>query len=344
MIYTIRLGSLSVRLARRHLLIGMGLFLALLIAGGMALQLGQFDLGAADLWTAYRGELDKINQMILLDHRLPRVLVAIGAGAAFGVSGAIFQSMLRNPMASPDVIGFNAGASCAAVLAILVFGSARFVLPWALTGGLLTAALVLLLAWDRNGKSGIDPYRLILVGIGASLTLGATSDLLMSMTDEQRAADMAQWLTGTLNARNQADAALIWGGLAALTPVLIWLQFPLNRLIMSDDIVHGFGLRLAGLRLLITGVGVLLAALAVSVAGPLPFVAFVAGPVARRVLKTGAPVLFAAALVGALVTLGADTAARMLPVVQLPAGVFTAVIGAPVLMWLLVAQFRKGAL
>lgn len=344
MTYTLRLGTLSLQLARRNLLVGLGLMLLVLTGGLAALQMGSFPVGAADLWTALRGDMEDITRMILLDHRLPRVLVAVGAGAAFGLSGAIFQSMLRNPMASPDVIGFNAGASCGAVLALLLFGSVRFVLPWALTGGLLTAALVLVLAWDRRRGTGLDPYRLILVGIGASLTLGATSDLLMSMTDEQRAADMAQWLTGTLNARNLTDAALIWGGLLLLSPVLLWLQFPLSRLTMNDDIVQGFGLRLAGLRLVITCIGVLLAALAVSVAGPLPFVAFVAGPVARRLLGTGAPVLAAAALVGALVTLGADTAARLVPVVQLPAGVFTAVIGAPVLMWLLIAQFRKGAL
>ncbi|TNJ47484.1 iron chelate uptake ABC transporter family permease subunit [Phaeobacter sp. B1627] len=344
MTFPLRLGSFSMPVSRRNLTTGIGLALLVIAAGLGALQLGSFPVGAADLGTALLGEMDTITRMILLDHRLPRILVAIGAGAALGLSGAMFQSMLRNPMASPDVIGFNAGASCGAVLAILIFGSARLVLPWALLGGLLTAALVLALAWDSRRENALDPYRLILVGIGASLTLSATSDLLLSMTDERRAADMAQWLTGSLNARSLNDAALIWGGLAVLTPLILWLQFPLNRLVLPDDIVRGFGFRLPLLRLLITCTGVLLAALAVSVAGPLPFVAFVAGPVARRILGTGAPVLAAAALVGALVTLGADTAARLIPIVQLPAGVFTAVIGAPVLMWLLVAQFRKGAL
>ncbi|MCG7621806.1 FecCD family ABC transporter permease [Epibacterium sp. Ofav1-8] len=344
MSYTFRLHRLSLQIHRRNLLVGLGLTLAVVTFALAALQIGSFPVAAQDLWPALRGEIGEIPTMILLDHRLPRILVAIGAGAAFGLSGAIFQSMLRNPMASPDVIGFNAGASCGAVLAILVFGTVRFVLPWALVGGLLTAALVLILAWDGRRGTGLDPYRLILVGIGASLTLGATSDLLLSMTDEQRAADMAQWLTGTLNARSLGNAALIWGGLALLMPALAWLHFPLARLTMDDDIAQGFGLGLARHRLLLTATGVLLAALAVSVAGPLPFVAFVAGPVARRLIGTGAPALMAAALVGALVTLGADIAARMVPMVQLPAGVFTAVIGAPVLMWLLVAQFRKGAL
>ena len=344
MMFTIRMGSLSFQASRRNLACGSGLCLLVAAMALLALTLGSYPVGVSELWAALTTRAGAIEGMILLDHRLPRILVAIGAGAALGLSGALFQSMLRNPMASPDVIGFNAGASCGAVLAILLFGSARMVLPWALLGGLVSAALVIALAWDRRPGGGLDPYRLILVGIGASLTLGATSDLLLSMTDEQRAADMAQWLTGSLKARQLSDAALIWGGLLALTPVVAWLQFPLNRLTLPDDMALGFGLPLPLLRLGITCTGVLLAALAVSVAGPLPFVAFVAGPIARRVLGTAAPALFAAALVGALVTLGADTAARLVPLVQLPAGVFTAVIGAPVLMWLLFTQFRKGAL
>ncbi len=338
----IRRASLTWRL--RHLVTALALLGLAGAAALLALDLGSYPIRALDLRAALGSEMAAIPRMILLDHRLPRILVALGAGAALGLSGAIFQSMLRNPLASPDVIGFNAGASCGAVLAVLVYGSARMVLPWALTGGLLTAALVLALAWDRRPGGGLDPYRLILIGIGASLTLGATGDLLMSMTDENRAADMAQWLVGSLNARSLSDAALVWGGLALLCPALIWLHFPLSRMTLSDDMARSFGLPLPFLRLCLTVLGVLLAALAVSVAGPLPFVAFVAGPVARRLLGTGAPVLLAAALVGALVTLGADTAARLVPMVQLPAGVFTALLGAPVLMALLIAQTRKGAL
>lgn len=338
----IRRASLTWRL--RHLVTALALLGLTGAAALLALDLGSYPIRALDLRAALGSEMAAIPRMILLDHRLPRILVALGAGAALGLSGAIFQSMLRNPLASPDVIGFNAGASCGAVLAVLVYGSARMVLPWALTGGLLTAALVLALAWDRRPGGGLDPYRLILIGIGASLTLGATGDLLMSMTDENRAADMAQWLVGSLNARSLSDAALVWGGLALLCPALIWLHFPLSRMTLSDDMARSFGLPLPLLRLCLTVLGVLLAALAVSVAGPLPFVAFVAGPVARRLLGTGAPVLLAAALVGALVTLGADTAARLVPMVQLPAGVFTALLGAPVLMALLIAQTRKGAL
>ena len=107
MTYTLRLGTLSLQLARRNLLVGLGLMLLVLTGGLAALHMGSFPVGAADLWTALRGDMEDITRMILLDHRLPRVLVAVGAGAAFGLSGAIFQSMLRNPMASPDVIGFN---------------------------------------------------------------------------------------------------------------------------------------------------------------------------------------------------------------------------------------------
>lgn len=337
-----RAGPVAIQIRRRSVGIGTLIAAAILLAAVLALRLGSYELSTAQIWQALSGHAPAIEDMIVTQNRLPRILVAIGAGAAFGLSGAMFQTLLRNPIASPDVIGFNAGASCGAVASLLLSGSMALVLPAALLGGLATAALVLALAYDRRSGGQLDPYRLILCGIGVSLSLGASGDLLLSLTDETRAAAMAQWLTGTLNARTPGDAALVWGGLVVLAPAVIALQFPLANLALSEDIARGLGLNLARLRIAVTVTGVALCALAVSVAGPLPFVAFVAGPVARGILRTARPALFAAALVGAAVVLLADTIARMIPVYTLPAGVFTAVIGAPVLMWLLLAHFRKG--
>ena len=140
------------------------------------------------------------------------------------------------------------------------------------------------------------------------------------------------------------EVALVWGGLALLGPLAAWLGFPLARMTLSQDVVVGLGISLVPLRLAIFGVVVGLVALAVSVAGPLPFVAFVSGPVARSLTRGGGPALFAAALIGAGTTLGADLAARSIPVVQLPTGVFTAMVGAPVLIWILWGQARRGRL
>ncbi|WP_170334520.1 FecCD family ABC transporter permease [Ruegeria arenilitoris] len=334
----LRLPFLSMHLPARAITVSLCLVSLLVVALLSALHLGAYPLNISQIGQAVLGHAEGIQRMIVLDHRLPRILTAIGAGAAFGLAGSMFQTMLRNPLASPDVIGFSAGASCGALLAMILTGG--FVLFGALIGGVVTALVVIGLAW----KDGLHPYRLILVGIGASLTLSAGADLLMTKLDALTAAEMAKWLVGSLNARNWADVQLIWVGLAVLLPLSLWLQFPLTRLAMADDIANGLGVALSSMRLAITATAVALVALAVSVAGPLPFVAFVSGPISRRLVRQGKPALLQAAIVGALVTLLADMAARSVPLVHLPTGVFTAIIGAPVLMWLLLVQFKKGTL
>lgn len=338
MTWTFRFAVLSVQISRRALLAGLCLAALLLAAALLAVQTGSYPLSSAQMAAVLQGRGTGIEQMILLDHRLPRIAAALGAGAAFGLAGAMFQTMLRNPLAAPDVIGFNAGASCGALAAVILTGG--MMLAGAIAGAALAAALVLLLSW----KDGLAPGRLILTGIGASLTLTAAADLLVSRIDPQTASDLLSWLTGSLHSRSWEDAARVWTGLALLAPVLWRLHFPLARLAMDDGIATGLGLPVSGLRLAVAGAGILLTALAVTAAGPLPFVAFAAGPIARRLVPSGKPALLAAAAAGALMTLLADTAARMVPGVQLPAGVFTALTGAPVLLWLLLAHFRKGTL
>ncbi|WP_293574938.1 iron chelate uptake ABC transporter family permease subunit [Phaeobacter sp.] len=336
---TLRLASLSFVLSYRAAILGTVLLAALLIAAASAALTGSYPLPAAQAWATLLGQSNNTaDQVILLDHRLPRILTALGAGAAFGLSGAMFQTMLRNPLASPDVIGFTSGAAFGAVMALVLTGGS--ILLGALLGGAIAALLVIGLSWS----AGLQPNRLILIGVGVSLFLTAASDLAMASLDALTAADMARWLIGTLNARNWTDVAVVWGVFAALLPVTLWLSFALNRLNLSDDTVTSLGLPLSPLRLTITVTGVVLVGVGVAVAGPLPFVAFVAGPIARRIIGGGRPAILAAAATGALVTLLADVAARAIPLVHLPTGVFTALIGAPVLMWLLLVQTRKGTL
>lgn len=326
------------RFSARAGLITLLIGFSVIAACAIALQSGSFPLNADEILTALTGHSDPMHSFVVYDLRLPRILTALGAGTAFGIAGAMFQTMLRNPLASPDIIGFNAGASCGALIAMVAFGG--FILPGALIGGGIAALLVIALSW----QDGLNPYRLILIGIGATLTFSAFADLLIARMDALSAADMAKWLIGTLNARSWSDVLRVTIGLGLLLPVIIWLNFVLTRLSLSDDTAAGLGLAVSPLRLMITATGVALVALAISVAGPLPFVAFVSGPIARRLVGHGTPALLAAGGVGALVTLLADTASRLIPFVSLPTGVFTAIIGAPVLMWLLLVQARKGNL
>lgn len=333
----LRLGRYSILLNRRAMVVGLALALLAVAATLGALLQGRYPADLATILASLVGRADSIVQMIVIDNRMPRILTALGAGAALGLAGAMLQTMLRNPLASPDVIGFSAGGRCGALAAMLYWGES-FVLPGALAGALVTALAVMALSW----RYGIQPYRLILVGIGASMTLTALADLMMSRLDVLTAAEMAQWLVGTLSARNWDDVTMVWVGLLLLTPAALWLQFALARMAMDDDIATGLGLALLPLRLGVMVTSVTLVALAVTVAGPLPFVAFVSGPIARRLVRGARPAIFAAALIGGLVTLLGDTAARAVPIYNLPAGIFTALIGAPVLIWLLVVQIKKG--
>ncbi|MEM7506196.1 MAG: iron chelate uptake ABC transporter family permease subunit [Pseudomonadota bacterium] len=297
---------------------------------------GTYPMSLGQILGTLAGSGSDIERMIVIDHRLPRILVAIGAGAAFGLSGALFQTMLRNPLASPDWIGFTSGASFGALVAVALTGG--FVLIGAVTGVVVAACLILALAW----RSGFDPYRLVLIGIGVNLSIAAAAELLLARVDLLTATEMVAWLVGSLNARDWTDVTLLGFGLIVLVPMAIWLGFPLVRMGMSDDIARGLGLPLMGLRLMVATVGIGFVALAVCVAGPLPFVAFVAAPIARGLEGGGGAALPTTALVGALIVLCADFAARSVPLVALPAGVFTAMIGAPVLIGILFRQLRGG--
>jgi iron complex transport system permease protein len=258
------------------------------------------------------------------------------------MSGAIFQALVRNPLGSPDIIGFNAGAALGAVVMIVyVGGSSSQVAIGAVAGGFIAAILVYLLAW----KHGVKAYRLVLVGIGAGFAIEALIDFLITrarITDVQRA---AVWLTGSLNGRSWEHVRVVWPALLVLGPLAIVMQRSLDRLELGDDMAAALGLRVSRSKLALVCVGVALAALGVAAAGPIAFVAFVAGPIARRLVRSPGACIVPAAFVGALVVVIADLAARrIMAPTELPVGIMTAVIGAPYLLWLLTRQARTGAL
>lgn len=275
---------------------------------------------------------------ILWDLRAPRILAAALAGACLGLSGAVFQTMLRNPLASPDVIGFTAGASAGAVAMIALAGGSALVVPGALAGGLLTAALVIALAW----RGGLDPFRLVLVGLAIGLTMQALTYFFLDLANLPQASEAARWLAGSLNARGWDAVIRLAVALALLSPVLWYLRFTLDRLDLGDDLARILGLRVDAARLGLGIAAVALAAVAVSVGGPLPFVAFMSGPIARALARSPGSCLMLAALTGATITLAADLVARMsIQGFHLPTGIFTAVIGGPYLLGLVILQTKR---
>lgn len=269
---------------------------------------------------------------VLMESTLPRAVVAVLAGAAFGAAGAAFQVMLRNPLASPDVLGVTLGASAAAVVAFVVLGlRGTPVTVAALAGALLAAAAILTQAGGRGGATG----RMVLVGVALAAGLSAVVHWVLVRASVYQAQEALVWLTGSLNSVTWADIGRLLAVELVLLPVLLALSARLPVLGLGDDLAAGLGVRVSRLRATVTVVVVALVAAATAVVGPIAFVGFLAGPIARR-LTPGRPAVGVAALVGALVVLGADhLAAYALPGTALPVGVVTGLLGAPVLLWML---------
>lgn len=322
---------------RRTLTVSLTLGGVLAVLVGAALMLGEFPLTAGQVLASLTGRGSRAADFVVYDLRLPRVVTALTVGVCFGLSGAIFQSMLRNPLASPDIIGITAGASASAVAAILVFGLGGLaVSAAAFAGALATAAAMYLLAW-RHGVAG---YRLILVGVGIAAVMTAVIDYLMTRARIWDAQVALQWLTGSLNGASAETMRTVLILAALAVPPALWAGRALTGLQLGDDTARGIGLAVPRARLTLIVAAVPLAAIATAAAGPVAFVAFVSGPIARRL--AGGAALVPAALVGAAVVAGADLAGQHLLGMSLPVGVLTAAVGAPYLLYLLTVSNRMG--
>ncbi|CAA9380817.1 iron chelate uptake ABC transporter family permease subunit [uncultured Nocardioides sp.] len=346
----LRLGPTSWLVPLRALAVSVAglLLLGLLVA--LDLALGDFPLPVAEVLTTLLGQGDAGQEFIVLDLRLPQTLVAVLTGAALGLSGALTQTFARNPLASPDILGVTEGAAAGAVAVIvltgvtgysggLVGGTLQAVgLPLAaFVGALLTATLLYVLSWRR----GIDGQRLVLVGIGLGAALMALTSWLLVRARIEDAASAQVWLSGSLTGRGWDQATpLVWT-LAVLVPVSLLLVRTLNALQLGDEPARGLGVRLQTTQLLTLLAAVGLAAVAVSAVGPLEFVAFVVPQVALRLVGGSRPPVVASMVYGACLVVGADLITRVVLPFAMPAGLVTAAIGAPYLIWLLLRANTK---
>lgn len=269
--------------------------------------------------------------------RLPRTVTAVAVGMALGAAGAVFQSVSRNALGSPDIIGFTTGAATGAVAQIVLFnrGPAATALAAVLTG-LATSALVYLLARDRGRTGG---HRLVLTGIGVGAMLGAVNTILLAHGDLDLAVRARLWLSGSLNARTWQDALPVVLGVVVLLPVLAGLSRRLDILEMGDDQASQLGVSAERVRQFTMGAGVVLTAVAVAAAGPIAFIALAAPQLARRLTRTARVQVPTAALMGGTLLLAADLLSVHLPVnAALPVGLTTGLIGGCYLLWLLTRQ------
>ena len=328
------------RLRRRSVVVSVGLLAALAVLFVLSLLVGDFAMSVGDVFASLTGHGTRATDFIVHTLRLPRVVTGMLVGLCFGLSGAIFQSLIRNPLASPDIIGITSGASASAVLAILLLGLSGFVVSlFAFVGALVTALVIYVLAW----RQGIAGYRLVLVGIGVAAVLISVIDFLMTRAEVYDAQVALLWLTGSLNGASQSTMVPLAVLLVVLGPLTLWAAGSLTGLQLGDETATSIGIEVERSRLLLILFGVALAALATAAAGPVAFVAFVSGPIARRLTRGTGISLVPAALVGALVVTAADFAGQHLLPVQLPVGVLTAAVGAPYLLYLLVRSNRIGS-
>jgi iron complex transport system permease protein len=315
------------------------LMLVSLAVAVFSLRSGAVTLDFTQVFNALTGSAPRNITMVVTEWRLPRVMMALLVGAALGISGAIFQSLMRNPLGSPDVMGFNTGAWSGVLVAMVLFGQHLTAITLAaMAGGILTSLIVWALAW----RDGIETFRLIIIGIGMRAMLMAFNTWLLLQASLETSLSAGLWFAGSLN-------GLTWAKTLPAAP-LILLMFicalllvkRMRMLEMGDDSACALGVSVERSRLMLMLVAVVLTAAATAIAGPISFIALVAPHIARRLSGTARWGLTQSALCGSLLLLAADLCAQQLFMpYQLPVGVVTVSLGGIYLIVLLVQESRK---
>ncbi|MCA6092376.1 iron chelate uptake ABC transporter family permease subunit [Streptomyces sp. SCA3-4] len=334
----VRAGRGSFLVHRRATVVALGLTVLLAAACLLYLCVGKSWVGPGEALKVVFGQ-PSAQELTVGSFRLPRMTVGLLAGAAFGVAGALIQTVARNPLASPDIIGVSQGASALTVGAMTYGITSYAALPYvAVAGGLLAAALVYAFAW----RGGLQAARFVLIGIGFAIALRSVTHLFLTKGDYLVAQQAKVWMTGSLNSRGWDEAAPLAWTLLVLAPCVCWAARAQRTVSMDDDTATALGVRLGRVRLGLALLGVVLASVATGAAGPVDFVALLAPQIARRMTRTAQIPLLCSALTGAFVVVVADLMGRKLfEPTELPVGVLTAAVGAPYLIWL-IARSRTG--
>jgi iron complex transport system permease protein len=331
----VRLGRWSVRVEPRVLLACGVLALAMMVLGGVLIATGTLAMKPAELWTAlFSDQAEPIARRILYRIRLPRVLTALLVGASLGLAGALFQSISRNPLGSPDVIGFTTGAASGAIVQIILFdaGPLATALAAVLTG-LITAVVVMGLARGRGSQG------LVLVGIGVGATLTGLNNLLLVSANLDQAMFAQMWLAGSLNTRTWDHVLPALLGLLFALPVALLHARRACLLEMGEATAGVLGVMPGRTRRRLVLAAVALTAIATAAAGPISFIALAAPQLSKRLARAEGLGLVPAALMGALLLMLADLASqRLAAFVHLPVGLVAGVMGGGYLLWILLRK------
>ncbi|WP_203579316.1 FecCD family ABC transporter permease [Microbacterium hibisci] len=327
------------RRSRRRVLVTGALAVGVVLVFAASLMIGQTFYGPDEVIRVILGETVPGASFTVGELRLPRAVLAVVAGFAFGSAGVTFQTMLRNPLASPDIIGITAGASASAVFGIVILSlSDTAVSVLAVAGGLLTALAIYLL----SNKGGFAGTRLILIGIGVAAMLDALITYVLSKAPAYDLQEAMRWLAGSLNGASWSTVLPLAIASVVLVPALLSRGRDLDTMRLGDDAAAALGVRLQGSRIVAIVAAVALLAFATAATGPIAFVAFMAGPIAARIVGPGGSLLLPSGLVGALLVQLADLLGQFAFDSRYPVGVVTGVLGAPFLIYLLIRTNRAG--
>ena len=311
----------------RIIVVNVVLVLAAVLAFAASITIGDHPITLEKVFEVFMGGGTRLQRTVVLKWRLHRAVAAVAVGLALGLAGALTQSVTRNPLASPDVLGISQGASACAVS-----------LPVAALIGSTLAAVVI---WLLGSRRGMDTFRLVLSGIMITALLQSYITWLLLRADISDAAIAKTWLTGSLVASSANRNLPVLLVLALIVPTIGYMAFQLRAMTLGDDMAAGLGVSVDKHKALFLLVSVVLTAVAVSAAGPIGFVAFVAPQLAMRLTGTPTPPLVGSALCGAALLAVADLVARAGLPVELPVGLVTSAIGGAFLVYLLIQTNRK---
>lgn len=323
---------------KRTTLANSSLLVLLLLAVITSLSMGTVQVSPPDVLQALMGNADPMTAFVVNELRLSRVVAGLLSGAALAMAGCLMQTLARNRLATPGIIGIDNAATAFAVASVVGVGLSLAPSAMALAG----AACATAIAFGLAGANGTRGYRFIVAGIGIGAIAGAVTQVMLSRVAIDAANAAYPWTVGSLNARSGNSVLVLVIGLAAGYAILMLISRALNTLQFSDAVAIALGTRLKATRILGLALSVLLTGLAVSVCGPVGLIALLAPELARTICRPGKVPLTASALAGATFMVAADLLGRTLfSPLEIPVGIITAIVGSPYLLWILLKPSRR---
>ena len=332
--------DLRIVIGLRSALVGLVVALATVLLALLALALGDFPMTLAEVVGVFTGQVDDLPRIVVLEWRLPRAAAAVLFGAALAVAGAIFQTVTRNPLASPDIIGLANGSFTGMLVALLMLGGSWPLLTaGSLIGGLVAAVVIYLLAF----RGGLHGFRFIVVGIGISAMLASVNTWMLLRVELETALFASAWGAGTLNSVTAATAVPAGICIVALLALLPLVTPAVRQLDLGDDAASATGVAVGRTRLAAIIIAVCLVSVVTAVAGPIAFVALAAPQITRRLTRSPGIPFVTTGVVGGALLLGSDLIAQHVIPLTVPVGVVTVVLGGGYLVWLLIHESRRRA-